>query len=73
MVQTNSDVIFNIVEFPDIDEVLHIVEEKNLDTVLVPSIETLKCNNKKCGIEEVFRLVQESVVSEFTKEILKSC
>lgn len=54
MVQTNSDVIFNIVEFPDIDEVLHIVEEKNLDTVLVPSIETLKCNNKKMWYRRSF-------------------
>ena len=39
--------------------------------MIVASIQTLRCNNKKCGKEEVFRLLQESVESEVTKEIFE--
>ena len=56
------------VEIPDLEEVLHIIERRDLETLVVASIETLKRNNKKCGKEEVLHLVQESVDSEFTKE-----
>ena len=49
----------------------HIVERKDLETLTVASIQTLKRSNKKCGKEEVFRLVQESVGSEVTKEIFE--
>ena len=42
-----------------------------METLIVASIQTLKRNNKKCGKEEVFRLVQESVESEVTKEIFE--
>ena len=37
-----------------------------MDTLIVVSMQTLKRNNKICGKEEVFRLVQES-----TKEIFE--
>ena len=40
----------------------HIVEGKDLETLIVASIQTLKGNNKKCGKEKFFRLLQESVV-----------
>ena len=52
-------------------EVPHIVEGKDLETLIIASIETLKCNDKKCGKEEVFRLVQESMESEVIKEIFE--
>ena len=42
-----------------------------MKTLIVASIETLKHKNKKCGKEEVFHLVQESVESEVTKEIFE--
>ena len=42
-----------------------------MKTLIVASIETLKRKNKKCGKEEVFHLVQESVESEVTKEIFE--
>ena len=34
---------------PHIDEVPHIVEGKDLEALIVSSIQTLKRNNKKCG------------------------
>ena len=71
MVEKASDVMLDIVELPDNDKVSHIVEGKNLETPIVASIQTLKGNSKKCGKEEVFRLVQEYVESEVTKEIFK--
>ena len=65
----------SIYEVPHIDIVPHVVEGKDLKTLIVASIQTLKRNDKKCGKEEVFRLLQESVQSEVTrrKKSLKSC
>ena len=56
------------VEIPDLEEVLHIIERRDLKTLIVASIETLKRNNKKCGKEEVLHLVPESVDNQVTKE-----
>ena len=39
--------------------------------MIVVSIQTLKRNNKKCGKEESFGLIQKSVESEVTKENLE--
>ena len=61
----------SIYEAPHNNNVPHIVEGKDLETLIVASVQTLKRNNKKCGKEEVFRLVQESVESEITKEIFE--
>ena len=61
----------SIYEVPHNNNVPHIVEGKDLETLIVASIQTLKRNNKKCGKEEVFHLVQESVESEVTKEIFE--
>ena len=41
-------------------------EEKELE--MLTSIRTLKRENKKCGNEEVFRLVKDSIDSDITKE-----
>ena len=60
-----------IYEIPHIDKIAHIVERKDWKTLTVASVQTLKCNNKKCGKEEIFRLIQESVASEVTKEVLE--
>ena len=61
----------SIYEVPHNNNVPHIVEGKDLETLIVASIQTLKRSNTKCGKEEVFRLVQESVESEVTKKIFK--
>ena len=42
-----------------------------METLIVASVQTLNPSNKKCGKEEVFRLVQQSVESEVTKEIFE--
>ena len=42
-----------------------------METLVVASIQTLQRNNKLCGKEKVFHLVQESVESEITKEIFE--
>ena len=61
----------SIYEDPHNNNVPRIVEGKDLETLIVASIQTLKRSNKKCGKEEVFRLVQESVESEVTEEIFQ--
>ena len=68
MIEQSCDNISDSVEIPDLEEVLHIIEGSDLETLIVASIETLKRNNKKCDKEEVLHLVQESVDSEGTKE-----
>ena len=61
----------SIYEVPHNNNVPHVVEGKDLETLIVASIQTLKRSNKKCGKEEVFRLVQESVENQVTKEIFE--
>ena len=68
MTEQSYDNIPDSAEIPDLEEVPHIIEGRDLETPIVASIETLKRSNKKCGKEEVLHLVQESVDSEVTKE-----
>ena len=68
MTEQSYDNIPDSAEIPDLEEVPHIIEGRDLETLIVASIETLKRSNKKCGKEEVLHLVQESVASEVTKE-----
>ena len=44
------------------------VEEKELEMLIIASIQTLKRGNKKCGNEEVFNLVKDSVDVVIKKE-----
>ena len=46
----------------------YIVDNTKLQTLILASIQTLKQNSKKCGTEEVFKLVLESLVSDIDKE-----
>ena len=68
MTEQSYDNIPDSVENPDLEEGPHIIEGRDLETLIVASIGTLKRSNKKCGKEEVLHLVQESVDSEVTKE-----
>ena len=63
--------ISNFVEIPDLEEVPDTIEGRDLETLIVASIETLKRSNKNCDTEKVLHLVQESVDSEVTKEHLE--
>ena len=53
----------------DLEDVPHIAEGRDLETVIVASIQTLKRNNKKRGKKEVLYLVQESLNGEVTDRI----
>ena len=68
IIEQSYDNIPDSVEIPDLEEVPHIIEGRDLETLIAASIETLKRNNEKCVKEEVLHLVQESVDSEVTKE-----
>ena len=59
--EQGCDNIPDIAERPDLEEVPHMVEGRDLKTLIAASIETLKRSNNKCGKEEVLHLVQESV------------
>ena len=61
----------SIYQVPHNENVPQIVEGKDLETLIIASIETLKRKNKKFGKKEVFLLVQESVENEVTKEIFE--
>ena len=63
--------ISNFVEIPDLEDVPDTIEGRDLETLTVASIETLKRSNKNCDTEKVLHLVQESVESEVTKEHLE--
>ena len=45
---------------------------EKLETLIMASIETLKCSNKKCGKDEVFELVNNSLEKEISREIFES-
>ena len=47
------------------------VEEKELEILIIASIQTLKRGNKKCG-NEVFNLVKGSVDGVIKKEVFKN-
>ena len=49
MVEQSCDNISYIVEIPNLEGVPHIVEGRDLETLIVASIQTLKRNNKKRG------------------------
>ena len=58
MIEQSCDNIPVSAEILNLEEVAHIIEGRNLETLIIVSIETLKCRNKKCGKEEVLHLVQ---------------
>ena len=62
MTEQSYDNIRDSVEIPDLEEVPHIIEGRDLETLIVTSIETPKRSNKKCGKEEVLHLVQNVIL-----------
>lgn len=45
-----------------------IIDSAKLETLIIATIQTLKRNNKKCGNDEVFDLVSESLVNQVERE-----
>ena len=44
-----------------------IIDSANLETLIIATIQTLKRNNKKCGNDEVFDLLSESLVNQIER------
>ena len=49
----------------------HFVNYKDLKILVLASIQTLKRENKKCGREEVYRLVNDSINKDITEEVFE--
>ena len=47
----------------------HFVNDKDLEILVIVSIQTSKRGNKKCGREEVYRLVNDSLNMDITREV----
>ena len=60
-------IYFTITKYGYVIE-LNIVDNTELQKLILASIQTLKRNNKKCGTEEVFQLVLESLDRDIDKE-----
>ena len=45
---------------------------EELETLIIASIQTLKCSNKKCGKDEVLQLVNNSLEKEISREIFEN-
>ena len=48
------------------------IDDKEIELLLIASIETLKRQNKKCGKDEVFALVKDSLEEAITWKALKN-
>ena len=46
----------------------HFFNDKDLEILVIASIQTLKRGNKKCRREEVYRLVRDSLNKNITRE-----
>ena len=68
MIEQSCDNIHDSVKTHNLEEVPHIIEDRDLETLIVSSTETLKLNKRNCILEEVLHLLQESVDSEVAKE-----
>ena len=44
------------------------IEHKELETLIAASIETLKRQKMKCGIDEVRKLIQDSLEEKISRE-----
>ena len=48
------------------------IDDKEIELLIIASIETLKRQNKKCGKDEVFALVKDSLEEAITWKALKN-
>ena len=50
------------------EEAPSVIEHEELETLIIASIETLKRQKMKCGIDEVLKLVQDSLEENISRE-----
>ena len=49
----------------------HFANDKDLKILVIASIQTLKRGNKKCGREEVYRLANDSLNKDISREVFE--
>ena len=64
-------------QLPESNNLIQVESAENmlneeLETLIMASIQTLKRSNKKCGKDEVFELVNNSLEKEISREIFES-
>lgn len=50
------------------EEAISAIEDEELETLIIASIETLKLQKMKCGINEVLKLMQDSLERSIYRE-----
>lgn len=50
------------------EEAISVIEDEELETLIIASIETLKLQKMKCGIKEVLKLMQDSLERSIYRE-----
>lgn len=50
------------------EEAISVIEDEELETLIIASIETLKLQKMKCGINEVLKLMQDSLERSIYRE-----
>ena len=51
------------------EEIPNIINEKEIEVLIIASIEILKRQKSKCGKDEVFKLVEDTIEENITREI----
>ena len=51
------------------EEIPNIIDDKEIEVLIIASIETLKRQKSKCGKDEVFKLVKDTIEENITRDI----
>ena len=51
------------------EEIPNIIDDKEIEVLIIASIETLKSQKSKCGKDEIFKLVRNAIEENITREI----
>ena len=51
------------------EEIRNIIDDKEIEVLIIASIETLKRQRSKCGKDKVFKLVKDTVEENITRDI----
>ena len=51
------------------EEIPNTIDDKEIEVLIIASIETLKHQKSKCGKDEVFKLVKDTIEENITRDI----
>ena len=51
------------------EEISNIIDDKEIEVLIIASIETLKSQESKCGKDEVLKLVKNMIEENITRDI----